>query len=391
MNKIKNSSMFLLWAGAAISISEIYTGGIIAPLGLTKGILAILIGHIIGTAFLSFGGYISFKENKNAMESVRSSMGSIGAKIIAGLNIIQLLGWSAIMIIQGGRALNSVFPNLALNIGIFIMAVLVFLWVYFFNNYSKLINDISVLALILLCLTLFFNMHSNAKIALPVNINFATAIELSIAMPVSWLPLVGDYTKNAKSKSGAYKYTFLGYFIGSVFMYSLGLFITINTGKDVIEFIAMNNFKFIACIIIVLSTTTTTFLDIYSAVMSSKQIFIIKKENTYIIIYSIIATVIAYIFPIEQFQNFLLTVGSVFISVYTIVFLEYLFNRNKDDLRLNLHGLLLAAIGTIIYYYLSKYQIGTPTIIVISILMFLYFISKKILNLGVINNDYKSI
>ncbi|HEY5575547.1 MAG TPA: putative hydroxymethylpyrimidine transporter CytX, partial [Clostridiaceae bacterium] len=49
MNKIKNSSMFLLWAGAAISIAEIYTGGIIAPLGLAKGLTAILLGHLIGT------------------------------------------------------------------------------------------------------------------------------------------------------------------------------------------------------------------------------------------------------------------------------------------------------------------------------------------------------
>lgn len=391
MNKIKNSSMFLLWAGAAISISEIYTGGLIAPLGLRNGILAILIGHIIGTAFLSLGGYISFKQNKNAMDCVRNSMGTYGAKIIAALNVIQLLGWSAIMIIQGGRALNSVFPALTLNIAIFIMSILVFLWVYYFNNYSKIVNDISVVALILLCCTLFFNLHNTVKIVLPININFATAIELAIAMPVSWLPLIGDYTKNAKAKSGATLYTFLGYFIGSVLMYSLGLFITINTGKDIIEFIAGNNFKFIACIIIVLSTTTTTFLDIYSAVISSKQIFNIKKENTYIVLYSILATITAYIFPIEQFQNFLLTVGSVFISVYTLVFLEYFFNRDKTITPINILGLLLSTTGTIMYFYLTKFQLGTPTIIVVTTLTFLYFILKKIMNSGVINNDYKSI
>lgn len=391
MNKIKNSSMFLLWAGAAISITEIYTGGLVAPLGLSKGLLAIVIGHIIGTAFLAFGGYICFKQNKNAMESVKSSMGSLGAKIIASLNVIQLLGWSAIMIIQGGRALNSVFPSINLNITIFIMAIFVFLWVYYFNNYSKLVNDISVIALLLLCITLFFNINNNNTISLPININFATAIELSIAMPVSWLPLIGDYTKNAKTKSGSFKYTFWGYFIGSILMYTLGFLITLNTGKDIIEFIAGSSFKFVACIIIVLSTTTTTFLDIYSAVISSKQIFNIKKENTFILIYSIIATFVAYIFPIEQYQNFLLTVGSIFIPIYTIVFLEYLFKEKNEESNLNLYGLILAGIGTFIYYYLTKLQFGTPTIIVIGILIILYFISKKILTIGGIKNDYKSI
>jgi putative hydroxymethylpyrimidine transporter CytX len=374
MNKIKNSSMFLLWAGAAISITEIYTGGIIAPLGLQLGLLAIILGHIIGTAFLAFGGYICFKENKNAMESVKSSMGTYGAKIIAFLNVLQLLGWSAIMIIQGGRALSSVFPTLSLNMTIFIMAVLVFLWVYYFNNYSKLINDISVIALLLLCATLFFNLHNKTQIALPANINFATALELSIAMPVSWLPLIGDYTKNAKSKAGSYKYTFLGYFIGSVLMYTLGLFITIDTGKDIIQFIAGNNFSIIACIIIVLSTTTTTFLDIYSAVISSKQIFNIEKENKFIIIYSLLAAITAYIFPIEQYQNFLLTVGSVFIPIYTIVFLEYLFSSEREGKNLNIKGLVSASLGTVLYYYLTKSQYGSPTVIIIVVMMLLYLI-----------------
>lgn len=372
MNKIKNSSMFLLWAGAAISISEIYTGGLIAPLGFQNGLLAIIVGHIIGTALLAFGGYICFKENKNAMESVKTSMGGLGAKFIAFLNVLQLLGWSAIMIIQGGRALSSVFPTFSLNITIFIMAMLVFLWVYYFNNYSKIINDLSVIALILLCITLFWNLQSKAPITLPININFATAIELSIAMPVSWLPLIGDYTKNAKNKAGSYLYTFLGYFIGSVLMFTLGLYITLGTGKDIIEFIASNNFKFIACIIIVLSTTTTTFLDIYSAVISSKQIFHIKKENTYIILYSLLATITAYLFPIEQYQNFLLTVGSVFIPIYTIVFLEYLFASERRESNLNVKGLVLAAFGTAFYYYLTKLQFGIPTIIVMGVMTLLY-------------------
>lgn len=41
-------SQFLLWMGAAISIAEIVTGTLIAPLGLAKGTLAIIVGHLIG-------------------------------------------------------------------------------------------------------------------------------------------------------------------------------------------------------------------------------------------------------------------------------------------------------------------------------------------------------
>lgn len=43
----------MIWCGAGISIAEILTGTYLAPLGFTKGIAVIIIGHIIG-CFCSF-------------------------------------------------------------------------------------------------------------------------------------------------------------------------------------------------------------------------------------------------------------------------------------------------------------------------------------------------
>jgi putative hydroxymethylpyrimidine transporter CytX len=377
LNKIKNSSMFLLWAGAAISITEIITGGYIAPLGFLKGLAAIIIGHVVGTCLLAFGGYISFKKQRNAMDSVKHSMGEWGVKLIALLNVLQLLGWAAIMMIQGGRALNNVFPALSNNITIFIMAVVVFVWAYYFSNISKWMNDISVVLLFFLCIILFWRVGVRIPVGLKGTMNFTTAIELAIAMPVSWLPLIGDYTMNAKSRSGAVHYSFLGYFIGSVLMYSLGLYIAIYTGKDIIEFIATGFVKWMACIVIVLSTATTTFLDIYSAVVSSKQIFKVKNENVFIILYTVIATMIAYVFPIEQYQSFLLVIGSVFVPVYTVIFLEYVLKKEMEQDKFNVCGILSAAFGTVIYFYLTKFEIGIPTIFVMCSVITLYFLSQK--------------
>ncbi|MHB8155779.1 MAG: putative hydroxymethylpyrimidine transporter CytX [Desulfocucumaceae bacterium] len=389
LNKIKNYSMFLLWAGAAISISEIYAGGMIAPLGLQKGLLAIVLGHIIGTGLLAFGGYISFRHKKNAMEIVKHSMGSWGVKLIAFLNVLQLIGWAAIMMIQGGRALNYVFPGLPASFTVFIMAAVVFLWVYYFSNYSKWINDISVILLVLLCAVLFLKIGPNIPVILEGHMSFATAVELSIAMPVSWLPLIGDYTKNAKSKAGASGYTFFGYFLGSVMMYSLGLFIAVYSGKDIIEFISSSYAKWLACIVIVLSTATTTFLDIYSAVISSKQIFNIKRENLYVISYSVIATVVAYLFPIEQYQNFLLIIGSVFVPIYTVILLEYLLGKEEEQGVLNVCGILSALAGTIVYFLLTKYEIGIPTILVVCAVSAMYIVLRKILTTGRVKNEGK--
>lgn len=386
MNKIKNSSMFLLWAGAAISIAEIYTGNLIAPLGIVKGLAAILLGHVIGTALLAFGGYISFTDGKNAMEKVSDSFGLNGGKIVAFLNVLQLIGWSAIMMIQTGRALDGVIPGLH-NFGMIITAVIVFLWSWYFNNYSKKVNDISVIMLIVFCCILFVNFHSSTSIMSKDTISFVTALEISISMPVSWLPLIGDYTKNGKSKKGVFISSFAGYFIASSLMYILGMLITIFTGMDVIEFLSANSFKLLGILIILFSTVTTTFLDIYSAVISSKQIFKFKNENLVILIYTVFATILAYIFPIEGYQNFLLTIGSVFIPVYTIVFTDYLLKSGKFQGSFNIAGIFLAVLGTTLYSWLSGNSFGMPTIIVLFSISICYLTIKRIFNFGGIVNE----
>lgn len=386
MNKIKNSSMFLLWAGAAISIAEIYTGGIIAPLGLAKGITAILLGHLIGTLLLAFGGYVSFTGKKNAMEKVRDSFGSGGVKIVAALNVLQLIGWSAVMIIQAGRALNGLIPVFH-GLGLIIVGAVVFFWFFFFNNFSKRINDVSVLLLILLCGVLFLNFSGTTPPLSQDSINFVLALEISISMPVSWLPLIGDYAKNGESGKGVFLSSFMGYFLASSFMYTLGLLIMLYTGMDVIEFLSMNSFKAVGILVILFSTVTTTFLDVYSAVVSSKQIFPVKNENVMVLVYTVIATAVAYVFPIEGYQNFLLLIGSIFIPVYTIVFAGCLMGEREERSAFNIPGIALAACGTLLYYYLSTNGIGMPTIIVLLAVSAAYVAMKKISVFGGVANE----
>lgn len=375
MNKIKNSSMFFLWIGAAISITEIYTGGMFAPLGIAKGILAIIIGHIIGTILLAFGGYISFKGSKNAMDKVKDSFGGWGAKVVALLNVLQLIGWSAIMIIQGGRAISGQI-RLSQNISILIVAAAVFLWAYLFNNYTQKVNDISVIVLVVLCLLVFFKIDGTKLIGLKGTISFTTAIELAIAMPVSWLPLIGDYAKDGTSGKGVFISSFFGYFFGSVLMYILGLLITIFTGKDIIEFLSGTGI--IAALIVLLATVTTTFIDVFSAVISSKQIYYFKNENLVTVIYCVISTALAFVFPMENYQNFLLLIGTVFVPVYTVVFTDYFIGKQNLKSNISIIGAVSAVIGAVLYNYFTNNSLGVPTIFTVILVTLLYIILKTL-------------
>lgn len=379
MEKIKNRSMTLLWAGAAISIAEIYTGGLAAPLGFSKGIAAILLGHLIGGILLALCGVISFNKRKNAMETVKDTLGDWGVKIVASLNVLQLLGWSAVMIIQGARGINSTL-GLSYKVALIIMAIFVFIWSYYFERKSKVINDFAVFTLLILTCLMFFNIDFEKIIPTGSNISFMTVVEMSIAMPVSWIPLIGDYTMRGESRKGVFLSSFLGYFTASSGMYILGLLITLYTGLDIVQFISSFSVPIIACIIIVLSTVTTTFLDIFSAVESSKQIFKFNNSTRMVAIYCFIGFIISLFFPIVKYESFLLTIGSVFVPVYSIVIIEYFFIKNTKINKINTLGVIFATIGCILYNFFIHKGLFIPTVLILGTISISYYLVAKGLN-----------
>jgi len=86
-----------LWFGAAVSIAEIFAGGILAPLGFASGISAILLGHLIGIVLLVLCGIIGSRERISAIESTRISFGSYGVYLFSILNVLQLVGsWRSV-------------------------------------------------------------------------------------------------------------------------------------------------------------------------------------------------------------------------------------------------------------------------------------------------------
>lgn len=160
MNEKKRTSVYensLIWFGAAVSIAEIITGTYFAPLGFQKGILAIIIGHIIGCTMLFLSGIIGAKTRKSAMETVKISFGQNGSLLFSTLNVLQLLGWTAIMIYDGSLAANGVW-KIGEWIWCLIIGILIILWILIgVKNLGKL-NTIAMTALFLLTLLLCYIM-----------------------------------------------------------------------------------------------------------------------------------------------------------------------------------------------------------------------------------------
>ena len=116
---MKKTSTFqngLIWFGAGVSLAEILTGTAFAPLGMAKGLAAIVIGHIIGCAMMLLAGLIGGRTGRSAMETVKMSFGQKGGLLFAFLNVLQLVGWTAIMIYDGALAIGGIFNYLSIII-----------------------------------------------------------------------------------------------------------------------------------------------------------------------------------------------------------------------------------------------------------------------------------
>ena len=116
---MKKTSTFqngLIWFGAGVSLAEILTGTAFAPLGMAKGLAAIVIGHIIGCAMMLLAGLIGGRTGRSAMETVKMSFGQKGGLLFAFLNVLQLVGWTAIMIYDGALAIGRYFQSWTLGL-----------------------------------------------------------------------------------------------------------------------------------------------------------------------------------------------------------------------------------------------------------------------------------
>jgi len=380
-----------LWFGAAVSAAEILTGGLIAPLGFKMGIIVILLGHLIGTGILVLGGIIGTREKVPAMTSTNISFGVYSTYLFSILNILQLIGWTAIMIKVAANSVNLIsqslwnFDNVLLYM-VFI-GVLTILWVYFGNAGMKKLNITAVSLLFILTLVLGTIIFKDKTLLLKAGnggISFGMALEYSIIMPLSWLPLIADYTRFAKSEKGGAYGSFIGYFLGSSWMFIIGLGAAIvSNNSDPSAMMLAVNLGIAALGIVVLSTVTTTFLDVYSAGVSFLNIMPKLSEKKVGIVMTIIGTLAAIIFPMGNYEGFLYAIGSVFAPLFAILITDYfIIKKNtklQDNVLINWGAIIVWLIGIVLYYvFIKKDLLLGATVPVMIITGFIYAISWRV-------------
>ena len=363
--KEKRTSIFengLIWFGAGVSLAEILTGTAFAPLGFQKGILAIIIGHIIGCTMLFLAGVIGGKTRRSAMETVKMSFGQNGGVFFSFLNVLQLVGWTAIMIYDGALAADGVL-NTGRWVWCLVIGALIIVWILVgITNLGK-INTIAMAALfiltLVLCKVIFFS-GAAGNVDTSEARSFGAAVELAVAMPLSWLPLISDYTREAEEPVKATAVSAVVYGIISCWMYVIGMGAAIYTGEyDIAQIMVKAGLGIAGLLIIVFSTVTTTFLDAYSAGISAESVFSKLNGKYAAVAVTVIGTVGAIVYPMDNITDFLYLIGSVFAPMIAIQIADFFILKRADSLSdaIDVTNIVIWIVGFVLYRYLMGVDI----------------------------------
>ena len=383
---MKRTSTFansLIWFGAGVSLAEILTGTYFAPLGMGKGIAAILLGHVIGCVLFFLAGLIGGRERKSAMETTKMSFGAKGGMLFALLNVVQLVGWTGIMIYDGALATNELFA-FGIPVWSIVIGVLIIVWIAIGVTNLGLLNKITMALLFILTvvLSVVIFREGNPGASSTDAFTFGMGVENAVAMPLSWLPVISDYTREAEKPFKATLWSTITYGLVSCWMYVIGMGLAIYTGgSNIADIMLKAGLGIAALLIMILSTVTTTFLDAFSAGVSAESLSKKLNGKTMGIIATVIGTVGACLFNMDNIMNFLYLIGSVFAPMIAVQLTTYfILKKDSFSAAFDWPNLIVWAVGLAIYRLMMHVDLPTgytlPSVLITMLLC--YVVNKAI-------------
>ena len=342
--------LFSLWFSLGVGLMVLQTGALLAPgLGLSGALAAIACGTLVGVLLLASVAVIGSDTGLSAMAALRLTLGRGGASAPALLNLLQLIGWGSFEIIVM-RDAASLLGARAFGDGSLWTSPL--LWTVLFGGLAtllavtgpltfvrKVLRKWGIWLLLGACLWLTWNLFAKADLVALWNtagdgsMPLAVGFDIAIAMPLSWLPLIADYSRFGKRARSVFGGTAVGFFIGNFWLMSLGVAYTLAfapSGEVNALLLALAGAGLgIPLLLILLDESENAFADIHSAAVSTSLLSGLKVEHLALAI-GVLCTLIACFAPLAQYQNFLLLIGSVFAPLFGVVLVDHFILRKRS-------------------------------------------------------------
>jgi NCS1 family nucleobase:cation symporter-1 len=327
---------FILWSSLGVGLLVLSAGSFLSEASFLDAILAIIIGSTAGSILLALAGKIGSDHGIPSLITMRPAFGIRGSYLPAILNILQLVGWTTFEIMIMARAADmltgaivpyyfwaAIFGVLVALLGIAGPLNVVrqwigkfALWIAYGTSAIIIINLINSADI-----TTLISSHGEG-------LSFFSALDLVIAMPVSWMPLVADYNRFSKKSKSALWGTFIGFTLTNILFYFGGVLLGTSDVLAIVAAIQAMFFGFLMLLLIV-DEADNAFADVYSAAVSTQNIFPKISQKYLIAGFTGLSAILAMMTSIQQYEVFLLLIGAIFVPLFGVVLTDYYIVKRK--------------------------------------------------------------
>lgn len=331
-----------LWFSLGVGLLVMQIGAYLVPaVGTRDAAIAIVLGSLIGSGLLAWTAKLGCDTGLTSAGLMHATYGSWFAKLPVVLNIAQLIGWTTfeLVIMREGTAAigkQSFGWSLETTWGIFATTLLWggVLTLLLAGSMTKLVRKIisrfglPLVIASLLWLTWQFGSQIQAKgldafWARPGNggMGLFSAMDLVMAMPVSWLPLVADFARHGRSGRSAMSGTWFGYALANMWCYALGVMVVSVAAPDVslVSALLLAQGGLLALSLILVDEIDNAYGDVYSGSVSAHSIKPSWTIRQWGIVLAVLCTGLAMVLPMHSLEPFLLLLSSVFVPLYGVI------------------------------------------------------------------------
>ena len=328
-----------LWFSLGVGLLVMQVGAYLMPaLGTKEALLAIVGGSLIGAGMLGWVAKIGCDSGLASAGLMHAVYGRSFARLPIILNIVQLLGWGTFELVimrdatvaigrQSGSMLAGYWPVLATLLWGAVITLLIS------GSMVQLVRQIiSRVALPLVVLSLMWLTWKFLGMAQAQGLEalwqrrgeggmgVLPALDLVIAMPISWLPLVADYARHGQSGSAALRGTWAGYALANIWCYALGVLVAlVLPSEDLVTALLLAQGGLIALSLILIDEVDNAYGDAYSGAVSTHSLLPRWSVRQWGLLIAVLSTGLALVLPMHSLEPFLLLLSSVFVPLFGVI------------------------------------------------------------------------
>jgi nucleobase:cation symporter-1, NCS1 family len=363
---------FILWSSLGVGLLVLSAGSFLSQANFLDAVLAIIVGSAAGSILLALAGKIGSDHGIPSLITMRPAFGIRGSYLPAILNVMQLIGWTTFEIMIMAKAADMLTGGIVpYYLWTATIAALVALLGIAgpLNVARQWIGKFAVWIAYGTSAIIIVNLINSADVVTLISspgkgLSFFSALDLVIAMPVSWMPLAADYNRFSKKSKSALWGTLIGFTMTNILFYFGGILLRTSDVISIVAAIQAMFFGFLMLLLIV-DEADNAFADVYSASVSTQDVFPKITQKHLIVGYTALSAILAMVVSIQQYEEFLLLIGAIFVPLFGVVLTDYyvvkgqkytehmLYIRQSSRLGIGAPAIISWTLGSLINYMLS--------------------------------------